>query len=469
MHDKSVSGSAKTRGLLLSAFQAKQTEPICWTEIKLGDLVVTVAEDAMKAPLGDRTGVRLPISYAESITICRELGCIVPTQQIADAMFAQAKAQLNFVPLVRTAADSAKMTTVEFTLRFHDGVEKQLATFDRSAGGLAAGAWKYWLLHPRVVERGAVNYGFWDKSKKPPKPVQSPGAQHDAAHYDYSQLLQPVKRMARRADTGQVVDLLDYIGSRDRMPAPQLQRFTLEGASLDNTSLLPPRGVDLLEVLTAAEVDVEVAEGWSTRGLPGFEPKGIMIHHTGTPDEGDAPTLCLCLNGRPEVEGPLCHILLSRSGKAHLIAANIANHAGMGAVEVLELLIRDEPVLGNAKDNGYRDTTAGNPFFYGIEVENSGSRDDCYTEAQIEALTAICAAMCAAHGWSATRVVHHRQWTSRKIDMSYRGDLPGLVAQKMDTGAIYFSVAEEASEPMWEPECESGRTMPGDVDQRTEG
>ena len=45
----------------------------------------------MKAPLGDRTGVRLPVSYAEAVTICRELECIAPTQQIADAMFAQAR------------------------------------------------------------------------------------------------------------------------------------------------------------------------------------------------------------------------------------------------------------------------------------------------------------------------------------------------------------------------------------------
>jgi hypothetical protein len=447
---------------LLAAFQAKQTEEICWTEIKVGDLLVTVAEDAMKAPLGGRAGVRLPVSYAEAMAICRELECVAPTQEIADAMFAQAKAQLNFVPLVRTAADSAKMTTVDFTLRFNDGVEKQLSTCDRSAGGLIAGAWKHWLLHPRVVERGAVNYGFWDKSKKPPKPIQSPGGQHDAAHYDYSQLLQPVKRMARRAATGEEVDLLDYIASHDRVPAPHLQRFRREVTGLELAAFQEPGDVDLLEVLTGAGVCVEAAEGWSTRGRPGFEPRGIMIHHTATPGKADAPTLGVCLNGRPDLKGPLCHILLSRSGKAHLLAANIANHAGKGAVEVLELLTRDEPVLGNARDNGYRDTTSGNAFFYGIEVENAGTKGEPYPEAQIEALTSICAALCSAHGWSASRVVHHRQWTSRKIDMSFRGDIPGLVAQKMDTGSIYFSVAEEGSEPMWEPDDETGRTSPGD-------
>ncbi len=97
-------GSSNTGGLLLAAFRAGKTEEIRWTEIRLGDLVITVAEDAMKAQIGDRNGVRLPVSYAEAVTICRELGCISPTQAICDAMFAQAKAQLNFVPLVRTDA-----------------------------------------------------------------------------------------------------------------------------------------------------------------------------------------------------------------------------------------------------------------------------------------------------------------------------------------------------------------------------
>lgn len=456
-----VSGSAKSGGLLLAAFRAGVTEPITWTELPFGELVLTVAEDALKGPLNDRTGVRLPVSYNDQVVICRELGCVVPTQPIADAMFAQAKRQLGLVALVRTAADSAKMATVDFTLRFHDGVEKQLAALPPpppGESGLAFGAWKLWILHPRIVERGAVNYGFWDRSKKPAKPVQTVGGQHDAAHYDYSQVLHLVKRFARNARSGEPVDLLQHFAEHDKIPAKYLDPYR-EAPAAGAVSFAEPEDaeVNLAETLTAAGVDVAAAKGWETRGRPGFTPAGIMVHHTAGPKKGDAPTLQLCIDGRKDpknpkndLPGPLCHIVLARSGKAHVIAGNIANHAGKGAQQVLDLLRKDEPVSGNAVDHKYEDATFGNAFFYGIEVENAGTPDDPYPEAQIDALAKICAALCHAHGWSAHRVIHHRQWTKRKIDMSYKGDLPALTAQWMDTGASIWGVSfseEEAPEP----------------------
>ncbi|MEO7329013.1 MAG: hypothetical protein ABI193_10570, partial [Minicystis sp.] len=134
-------GSTKTGGMLLAAFRAGQTEEITWIDLSVGDLTVTVAADAMKGPVADRAGVRLPVSYAEAVLLCRELGCISPTQAIADAMFARADSQLTFVPLVRTAADSAKMMSVDFALKFDDGVQKQLAGKDPSDTGLVFGAW----------------------------------------------------------------------------------------------------------------------------------------------------------------------------------------------------------------------------------------------------------------------------------------------------------------------------------------
>ena len=224
-------GTARAGGLLLRAFEAGTTEEITWVDVTVGDLVITVASDAMKAPLADRAAVRLPVSYAEAVTICQALECVAPTQPICDAVFAQAKAQLDFVPLVLTAADTAKMDTVEFVLRFDDGVEKELTAADVDDGDLVFGAWKLWILHARIVEKGAVNYGFWDTSKKPPSPVQTVGGQHDDSHYDYSQLLQPVKRMARKAGTGEAVDLLDYIAQHDEVPEKYLDPYRADGSS----------------------------------------------------------------------------------------------------------------------------------------------------------------------------------------------------------------------------------------------
>ncbi|HMY21217.1 MAG TPA: hypothetical protein PKA58_33075, partial [Polyangium sp.] len=63
--------NAKTGGLLLQAYRNAETEEIRWVDVKLGDLIITVASDAMKAPLNDRGFVRLPVSYKETIEICR--------------------------------------------------------------------------------------------------------------------------------------------------------------------------------------------------------------------------------------------------------------------------------------------------------------------------------------------------------------------------------------------------------------
>jgi hypothetical protein len=220
-----LAAGARAGGLLLAAFREGRTEEIQWTEVTVDGLVVTVASDAMKATLNDKPGVRLPVSYAEAVTICAELECISPTQKICDAMFEQAKAQLTAVPLVLTAADAAHITMVDFVLRFNDKVEAQIKSLSYSPGDLVFGAWKLWLLHPRLAERGAVNYGFWDKSHKPPKVIQTPGGQHDPQHYDYSQVLVPVRRIGRKEDTGEEVDLLDYIGTHDKVPAKFLDPY----------------------------------------------------------------------------------------------------------------------------------------------------------------------------------------------------------------------------------------------------
>src|SRR5262249_51025812 len=115
------------------------------------------------------------------------------------------------------------------------------------------------------------------------------------------------------------------------------------------------------------------------------------------------------------------------------------NHAGQGAAEVLAKVQAGGPVDGDAKDHGYKDSVFGNTPFYGIEVENAGVDGDPYPDVQIDALVKILAALCSANGWTADRIIHHRQWTVRKIAMSYRGDLRAAVAAAMgqptDAGA----------------------------------
>ncbi len=51
------------------------------------------------------------------------------------------------------------------------------------------------------------------------------GGKHDASHYDYSQLLQPVKRTARNASTGADVDLLDWFEQVEHVPRKYLDPY----------------------------------------------------------------------------------------------------------------------------------------------------------------------------------------------------------------------------------------------------
>lgn len=215
----------KAGGLLLEAFLDGATEEIAWTDVTVDDLVITVAADAMKATLNDRPGVRLPVTYEEAVTICAALGCVSPTQRMCDAMFNQAKTQLSAITLWRSPADDKRMGTVEFVLRFHDQIERELAKEQRSPGDLVFGAWKLWILHPAITRLGAVNYGFWDRSARPVKVIQTPGARHDPRHYDYSQLLVPVKRMARKVGTGEPVDLIEDIARREKIPQSYLKCY----------------------------------------------------------------------------------------------------------------------------------------------------------------------------------------------------------------------------------------------------
>ncbi|AYN58251.1 endolysin [Arthrobacter phage Kepler] len=100
--------------------------------------------------------------------------------------------------------------------------------------------------------------------------------------------------------------------------------------------------------------------GWSNRGFLGrdlLEVRGVLWHHTATNrvrfNGSNAPTLQMCIEGRPDVSGPLCQIVFGRDGTVYLTAAGLANHAGAGSAP------------GIPRDMG-------NYHLVGIEMESSG-------------------------------------------------------------------------------------------------
>jgi hypothetical protein len=228
MADKDKTPAA---GLLMKAHAAKKIDPFKWFEVSVGKLKVKVATDAWKSTLEGQDGVRLPVTYNEAITICREKEWVMPTKSIADAMWKAAKFPLLAVTL--DSSDETKMVSVGWTLKFHEGVKERLEGKTPGATDLVFGAWKLWILDPflttaekRFAGKAAVNYGFW---KKNGSVWQSPGGRHPATYTDYSQLFQPVERKAK-GPKGEV-DLLDYIQDEENVPKEYLDPYRKRPAS----------------------------------------------------------------------------------------------------------------------------------------------------------------------------------------------------------------------------------------------
>ncbi|MFP3118169.1 N-acetylmuramoyl-L-alanine amidase [Streptomyces sp. Iso 434] len=168
-----------------------------------------------------------------------------------------------------------------------------------------------------------------------------------------------------------------------------------------------------LAALKAEGVDVVEVPGWRTRNRNSKGPwgpvHGVMVHHTVT--SGSARTVALCRDGHPGLPGPLCHGVITKDGRVHLVGYGRANHAGLGDSNVLAAVIaeRDLPADRAADSDG-------NARFYGFECENLGDGKDPWTDAQLEAIERVSAAICRAHGWNERSVIGHLEWQPGKVD-----------------------------------------------------
>lgn len=148
----------------------------------------------------------------------------------------------------------------------------------------------------------------------------------------------------------------------------------------------------LPSVLRAAGLDVYELPGWLERQTrDGFDPKGIVWHHTATSAGWlDGHVAALLRDGRRDLSGPLSQVGLERDGTWVLIAGGRANHNGYG-------------LWGNDS--------------IGIEAYNSGLGEP-WPQAQLDAYHKGTAAICKRMGWNPiTAVMAHRETDpGRKID-----------------------------------------------------
>ena len=136
---------------------------------------------------------------------------------------------------------------------------------------------------------------------------------------------------------------------------------------------------------------------------------GVMIHHTVT--QGSARTVDICRKGYEGLPGPLCHGVVTKDGKVHLVGYGRANHAGLGDDDVLRAVIAETALPVDNEAN-----TDGNRHFYGFECENLGDGDDPWPAVQLEAIERAAAAVCRHHGWTERSVIGHLEWQPGKVD-----------------------------------------------------
>ncbi|WP_424860954.1 N-acetylmuramoyl-L-alanine amidase [Streptomyces sp. MMS24-I29] len=181
----------------------------------------------------------------------------------------------------------------------------------------------------------------------------------------------------------------------------------------------PLSAAQVISALRAEGVRVVEVGNWRThnRNSKGaWGPvNGSIVHHTVT--KGTASTVATVRDGYSSLPGPLCHGMIAKDGRVHMVGWGRANHAGGGDQRVLDQVIAESygsrptpPTKGNA--NG----TDGNARFYGWECENLGDGKDPWPKAQYDAIVRVQAALCRAHRWSAKSVIGHLEWSSDKVD-----------------------------------------------------
>jgi hypothetical protein len=193
----------------------------------------------------------------------------------------------------------------------------------------------------------------------------------------------------------------------------------------------PPAPATFASILRAEGVTVVEVGDWEDHNRNHVGPwgpvHGVLFHHTVT--SGSAHTVAMCRNGYSGLPGPLCHGVITKDGRVHLVGYGRANHAGLGDPDVLRAVIAERPLPVDDEA-----TVDGNRHFYGFECENEGDGEDPWTAAQLLAIERVAAAVCRHHGWGAISAFRHLDWQPGKVDP--RGiDWPAMqrrVAKRID-------------------------------------
>ena len=195
----------------------------------------------------------------------------------------------------------------------------------------------------------------------------------------------------------------------------------------------------LADELRAEGCHVKEYDGWKSRGRPAstgqFDPYGVLLHHTGTKTSASnpAPTLSTCVNGRSDLPGPLCQVMIGYDGTCHVIAAGRANHGG------------------EHNGNGPFPSGDANAVMVGFELDYSGSQP--VSDKQADAAIRATAAVLRRFGRDQTYCRGHKETSSTgkwdpgragSSDPAYdMGEVRGFVRDRLENGEDDMPYSEE--------------------------
>jgi N-acetyl-anhydromuramyl-L-alanine amidase AmpD len=170
----------------------------------------------------------------------------------------------------------------------------------------------------------------------------------------------------------------------------------------------------LVAKLKAHKVDYALVPSWNSAGIDPYNGrsdfKGVLLHHT-----AGTNSLNYIVNTNPYAPVRACHFLVQRDGLVQVVSGVGAYHAGKGGSYTFNRLTTIP------KDQG-------NQYLYGIEIESLGTsanidgKPQGMTVAQVVSTALLTAALLNAmrptwRSLPVTRVIRHRDWTPRKIDV----------------------------------------------------
>jgi N-acetyl-anhydromuramyl-L-alanine amidase AmpD len=162
------------------------------------------------------------------------------------------------------------------------------------------------------------------------------------------------------------------------------------------------------------KVKRDYVKGWNSRRIDPYNGQsdfwGVLLHHT-----AGTNSLGWIVTGNPYAPVRACHFLINRDGTVEVVSGVGAYHAGAGG----PWRFPNGPTI--PRDQGNR-------HLYGIEIESLGSSSkidgslEGMSLEQVISTAILSAALLNAmrRGWrslTVSRVIRHRDWTSRKPDV----------------------------------------------------